>query len=138
MGRLTSFPLAVRFPGGARHDLGLDEALFVLLLFIALKILDRKPRFHGFFTGVTIVAYAPVRFFLDSLRATDLETLGRRSDVRFLGLTPAQYGAIALLALGAGILAYRRTKGRQDTSREVARDFPKTPPPGNSPAQTAP
>ncbi|MDF1565127.1 MAG: prolipoprotein diacylglyceryl transferase [Deltaproteobacteria bacterium] len=130
IGRLSDFPLAVAFPEGARHDLGLYEALFVLTLFVAMKLLDRRERFHGFYAGLAIAAYAPVRFGLDFLRAEDLESLGKRSDIRFLGLTPAQYGAIALLGLGVWILVHRRGKGREDISAEIHRDFPEGLPPG--------
>lgn len=126
-GELTDFFLAVDFPGGARHDLGLYEATFVLFLLVTFIYLDRRREwFHGFFTGLVMVLYAPVRFGLDFLRATDLEsTINRRSDIRLLGLTPAQYGAIGLLVLGILILTVRSKKGRQDTTDEALRDRPR-------------
>ncbi|MBN1944411.1 MAG: prolipoprotein diacylglyceryl transferase [Bradymonadales bacterium] len=128
-GALTDFFLAVDFPGGARHDLGLYEMLFTLFLLITFLLLDRKKdRFHGFYSGLIMVCYAPVRFGFDFLRATDLEVVyGHRSDVRLVGLTPAQYGAIALLALGVTILVMRRKMGQQDTSQEAERDYRRKP-----------
>ena len=123
-GRLSEFLLAVDFPGGARHDLGLYEALFTLGLLCLFIFLDgRREWFHGFFTGLVMVLYAPVRFGFDFLRATDLEaTMDKRSDVRLLGLTPAQFGAIGLFLLGLWILSTRSKRGRQDTSDEAKRD----------------
>lgn len=126
IGRRTDFFLAVDFPGGPRHDLGLYEALLALVIFLVFFVLDRKRQwFHGFFTGVLLVAYAPIRFGFEFLRGEDLEAIGRRSDARYLGLTPAQYGAIGLLLLGLWILWRRSRAGRQDTRREILRDFPK-------------
>ncbi|MEE2827921.1 MAG: prolipoprotein diacylglyceryl transferase family protein [Myxococcota bacterium] len=90
VGSPTNFFLGVRFPDrftnvageayGIRHDLGLYEALVLLLIFVAMVLLDRhKQWFHGFFSGLLLVLYAPARLFLDSLRAEDLA----RSDRRF-------------------------------------------------------
>ena len=123
-GALSEFFLAVDFPSGARHDLGLYEAIFTFCLLCLFMFLDRRRDwFHGFFTGLVMVLYAPVRFGLDFLRASDLEaSFDRRSDVRLLGLTPAQYGTIGLLLLGIWILRSRSKKGRQDTSEEAERD----------------
>lgn len=102
-GRLTRFFLAVRFPDGPRHDLGLDEALWALVIVIVFTILDRKRQPLGTYLKVLSLAYAPVRFALDFLRATDVPG----ADARYLGLTPAQYAS--LLLLGAGVwLAVRR------------------------------
>jgi hypothetical protein len=42
------------------------------------------------------------------------------------GLTFAQYGSVALFLFGLWILYSRHDKGRMDTSRELARDLPKT------------
>ncbi len=90
IGRPTDFFLGVDFGNrfqtptgeayGVRHDLGLYEALFLFALFGAFLLLDKKKdRFHGFYSGLLLVVYGPVRLFLDSLRATDLT----RADKRF-------------------------------------------------------
>jgi phosphatidylglycerol:prolipoprotein diacylglycerol transferase len=105
-GLATSFVLAQRDADGVvRHNLGLDEALYVLpvaLLFFWLG--RRRPRAPGFFVGLLAVLYAPVRFLFDFLRI---------ADVRYDGFTPGQYGAVALLVVGALILwrAFSRTAG---------------------------
>ena len=103
-GKLTEFFLAVDFgqhePGGVRHDLGLDEALFTLGLVIADRLLIRRPRPAGFYVAMTALAYGPARFLLDFLRI---------ADERYLGLTPAQWGCLALTGFGlAEALRLRR------------------------------
>ena len=123
LGRLTDFFLAIDFPNGARHDLGLYEALGSGAIFLFFLISDRKERFHGYFSAWLLMLYGPMRFGLDFLRGTDLEDLNRRSDIRYLGLTPAQYGALVLFAAGLAMWLHRRRKGRMDLSGEEARDF---------------
>ena len=44
--------------------------------------------------------YAPVRFGLDFLRATDVAL----PDQRYAGLTPAQWACLATLVLGAQLM----------------------------------
>ena len=103
-GTLTSFFLAVVFPGGARHDLGLYDALVLTGIAAVIYTLDRRGALRGRLLAVVAVLYGAARFALDSLRARDLPY----SDARYLGLTPAQYAAIALLAWGAWILLGRQ------------------------------
>src|SRR4029077_6220253 len=43
----TSFFLAVRYPDGPRHDLGLDELLFTIVMTIILFLYARRPRVPG-------------------------------------------------------------------------------------------
>jgi phosphatidylglycerol:prolipoprotein diacylglycerol transferase len=138
-GRLTHFPLAVNaarmWPapipppeptpwiylssprvgtyGGIRFDLGLLELLFTVgvlfTTFLAMRHRERRrgrPYRDGTYLAVMMLLYAPVRFGLDFLRATDLP----RSDARYFGLTPAQYGAIALLAGGLMIALRARRR----------------------------
>ncbi len=103
-GTLTDFPLAVAFPGGARHDLGLYEAVLLFAIAGVLWLLARKPRPEGFLMGVLAIAYAVPRFFMDFLRATDLPF----SDGRIAGLTPAQYTAFLLVGIGTWLLVRSR------------------------------
>jgi len=96
-GRLSNFFLAVNFPGGARHDLGLYESLFSFLLFTIYYLLFTrliKIRW-GLVFVYSLAAYAVGRFCLDFLRATDLPY----SDPRYFYLTPAQWG-MAVVFLG--------------------------------------
>jgi len=96
-GTLTDFPLAVRFPGGARHDLGLYEAIVLAAIAGLLWALWARRRLPGRLLGLLAVLYGVARFLLDFLRARDVAY----ADGRYLGLTPAQYGAILLVAFGA-------------------------------------
>jgi phosphatidylglycerol---prolipoprotein diacylglyceryl transferase len=101
IGRPSDFPLAVRFPDGPRHDLGLYEFLYtVLVLMPAVVVLNRRPRPPGTSVAVLALLYAPARFLLDFLRQTDLPG----ADVRYLGLTMAQYGCIVLAGIGSALL----------------------------------
>jgi phosphatidylglycerol:prolipoprotein diacylglycerol transferase len=111
-GLLTNFWLAVKYPEGTRHDLGLDEALWALAmsaLFAILHLTQPKdrPRPMGLYVGLLSFFYGPARFALDFLRATDLPG----ADPRYFGLTPAQYGSILVTIAGAILLAwtFRRT-----------------------------
>lgn len=96
-GKLTNFFLGVRYAGGARFDLGLLESILGFLLFIAYYLLFKKliKRRWGLVSGYSVASYAVVRFFLDFLRATPDFPGG---DVRYLSLTPAQWGMLAVLA----------------------------------------
>jgi phosphatidylglycerol:prolipoprotein diacylglycerol transferase len=104
----TDFPLAVAFPGGARHDLGLYDALVLAALSLALYLIARQRRTNGTLIALLAIGYGVPRFFLDFLRARDIAN----ADGRFLGLTPAQYIAVALVITGAWILVrIRRETG---------------------------
>ncbi|MBU1613107.1 prolipoprotein diacylglyceryl transferase, partial [Patescibacteria group bacterium] len=100
IGKLSNFFLAVDFsfvvPYGARHDLGLYDSLLGFLLFIVFILLSKKliRLWAGLVAVWSFVCYAIVRFFLDFLRATDLDYI----DARYAGLTPAQWGSIIFLA----------------------------------------
>jgi phosphatidylglycerol:prolipoprotein diacylglycerol transferase len=105
-GRVTTFFLGVEDyevgfpPYQVRHDLGLYEVLWSLAMIALFVWLARKEQPRGLFLGLLPTLYAPVRFGLDFLRATDLE----QSDARYFGLTPGHYSAIALGALGLMVL----------------------------------
>jgi phosphatidylglycerol:prolipoprotein diacylglycerol transferase len=91
-GRPTTFFLGQAYKDGVvRHNLGLDEALYTMLIAGLFYLLGRRPRFVGFFLGMFVILYAPFRFGVDFLRTVD---------VRYFGLTPGQYGSIALLIVG--------------------------------------
>jgi phosphatidylglycerol:prolipoprotein diacylglycerol transferase len=108
-GVVTSFPLAVENyaqQGAPRHDLGFYEMVWSLAVFGLFAALGKKRRRPGFFLALLPLLYAPVRFFLDFLRATT-EAGG---DLRYLGLTPGHYGSLSLFALGI-LLALRVFRG---------------------------
>jgi phosphatidylglycerol---prolipoprotein diacylglyceryl transferase len=100
-GSHTDFFLAVRFPDGGRHDLGLYEAIVLLSLAAILWVFHRRGVMRDRLLGLLAVAYGIARFLLDFLRARDVAY----ADARYLGLTPAQYVALALVAYGAWAIA---------------------------------
>ena len=102
-GRHTSFFLSVRYPDGVRHDLGLDELLLTIVMTAILFWYRRKPRPPGHVTALFALMYAPIRFGLDFLRATDVKT----PDARYAGLTPAQWACVATFALALKLMASR-------------------------------
>jgi phosphatidylglycerol:prolipoprotein diacylglycerol transferase len=116
VGRASDFFLAVDFPqqyyGGPRHDLGLYEALWTAVIAATFYALRKQPVKPGFFTALWCVLYFPARFGFDFLRHTDMSG----ADVRWVGLTPAQWGA--LLLFGAGLFVLRRTWGGASAGEE--------------------
>ena len=109
IGRRTDFFLAVDFPassrwGGARHDLGLYEAIWTAGICAVFWALRDRPVRPGFFVALFALLYAPARFGLDFLRQSDQPG----ADVRWAGLTPAQWGMLAMAAAGAVVVWQRR------------------------------
>lgn len=117
VGRETSFPLAMNFDygfkdfrwydgdpctwaSGIRHELGMYEAAYMLLVMVIFYILGRQDRPPGFFLASFAILYAPVRFLLDFLRNNDLS----HQDARYFGLTPAQYGMVLMFFAGIWML----------------------------------
>ncbi len=106
-GAATSFFLGMRDQDGVvRHNLGLEEALYTIPLALLFLALGRKPRRRGFFVGLLALLYAPVRFLFDFLRVVD---------VRYGGLTPGQWGSVAVMAAGLFFLL-RKEKGEAEAS----------------------
>lgn len=126
-GAVTDFPLAVADyqvrgmlpPWQTRHDLGLYEAIFSVGVAALFFVLGRKRRKRGFYLALLPILYAPVRFGLDFLRATDVP----EGDPRFLGLTPGHYGAILLLVVGLA-MAWRVWRGPEAVVAADARWAP--------------
>ncbi len=107
----TDFFLAVNFPSGPRHDLGLYDAAFLFALTGLLWVLRNTGKLKGRLLPLLALLYAFGRFGFDSLRATDLSYV----DARYLGLTPAQYGCFALVAFGLWGLAKWRAPAKKVT-----------------------
>jgi phosphatidylglycerol:prolipoprotein diacylglycerol transferase len=99
----SDFWLAVEFPGGARHDLGLYEAILLFALAALLSSLRRAGRLRGRLLPLLAVAYGAGRFLLDFLRARPGDLI--YADGRQLGLTFAQWFCLGLLAWGTARLA---------------------------------
>jgi phosphatidylglycerol:prolipoprotein diacylglycerol transferase len=113
----STFPLAVVFPDGPRHDLGLYEAIVLFAIGAVLWTLHRRGALRGRLLPLLALLYGIARFLLDFLRASDVAY----ADARYLGLTPAQYAALGLLAYAAwGLtraMAPRRSGGPSTAAR---------------------
>lgn len=92
----TDFFLAVNYPGGVRHDLGLYDALLLFSIAGVLFALRRAGKLRGKLLPLLALLYSIGRFGFDFLRAQDLAYV----DARYFGLTPAQYFSIALFLYG--------------------------------------
>lgn len=106
-GTLTHSILAVKYPDGARYDLGLVEILNALGMGAIMLWVKKIGARDSTVSAAGLLWYGVVRFFTDFLRATDLPG----SDVRYLGLTPAQYGSI-ILCVGVIFILSRSSQAR--------------------------
>ncbi len=107
----TSFPLAVVFPDGPRHDLGFYDALLLAAITLVLYGLRRRGALRGSLLAALALLYGAGRFAFDFLRARDLPYV----DARYLGLTPAQYFCVGLVVYGGGALLARRRRSGADS-----------------------
>lgn len=83
------------------HNLGLYEAIYTVVIIAVMWVVARRPQPPGTLVGVLATVYAPIRFLLDFLRVRD---------VRYGGLTPGQWGALAAFGLGIYIIAQARRR----------------------------
>lgn len=111
--------IAVQYPDGGRFDLGLYEMLLTVPLAIWFLSNHRREHPWGFYLGWFATLYAPVRFLLDFLRATDLEVV----DARYGPFTPAQWLSFGLLGVGLWLLKGVRA-GRDDSDAALAPEPP--------------
>lgn len=85
-----------------RYDLGTLEMLFAVVLAVAFALTWRRASAKGWYVAATCVLYAPVRFGLDFLRIASADG----GDHRYAGLTPAQWGCVALFSFGVCLALY--------------------------------
>jgi len=85
----------VMYPKGTvLHNLGMYEAMVAVVLTVVLYAIKKIRPFDGFHPAVMLILYAPMRFFMDTLRV---------QDKTYAGLTPGHYFAI-FMVLFAGFL----------------------------------
>jgi prolipoprotein diacylglyceryltransferase len=84
---------------GIRHNLALPEVVWSGLLMAYFLIELKKPKFVGWTTLMYGLTYMPTRILLDFIRV---------SERTYLGLTPAQYVAIAAFILCLFVYRWRR------------------------------
>jgi phosphatidylglycerol:prolipoprotein diacylglycerol transferase len=116
-GALSNAWFAVQYPPhtlqagfAGRYDLGLIEMVLTIPLAVACLWLWKRQPFRptGFYIGVSLTAYAPVRFMLDYLRVDPGDKIfAGATDPRYFGLTPAQW--LCFLALGVGLYFLKRS-----------------------------
>ena len=108
MGKITDVPWGMKYIDGMiRHETSLYNGLSMLLLFILLLFAKKHnwSQTKGFFTTVFLLWYGVSRFITDFFRADDLIV----SDLRWLGLTPNQYIAIAMIGISLYLYKHHKT-----------------------------
>jgi len=96
-GPRTTLPFAYPYPDGPRHNLGLYELAYtVVVLMPANLLLHRRKPPTGSFVAMNCLLYGAGRFALDFLRATD--RVG--ADPRYAGLTLGHYCSLAIFLFG--------------------------------------
>lgn len=98
-----------------RYDLGLLEMFFAIVLSIAFVATWNRRLAVGSYIVAACLSYAPVRFALDFLRATDLEG----ADPRYGHLTPAQWMCLVMFVFG--LVLWRRIRMQGDAKKQRAR-----------------
>ena len=93
--------------GIPRHDLGFYEVIYaavvMAIFFLILRAYPTKEkRPMGLWVGLMPLLYTPGRFMLDFLRIQNQAG----ADVRFSGLTPAQYASIGMFIMAVGFLIH--------------------------------
>ncbi len=86
----------LRYGTTPRYDLGLLELLFTLVVALAFFLTWRHGKPRGYYIASICLLYAPARFVLDTLRALPADG----GDIRYAGLTPAQWACLPLFAFG--------------------------------------
>ncbi|HXX94649.1 MAG TPA: prolipoprotein diacylglyceryl transferase family protein [Planctomycetota bacterium] len=112
-GPRTGFFLAFPYPppDGPRHNLGLYEMLYTLLVIVpANLVLHRRKPPVGSFLALDCILYGAGRFALDFLRSTDRPD----SDPRYGGLTLAHYLSMGVFAFGLVMLWAARGRKLED------------------------
>ncbi|NTU58712.1 MAG: prolipoprotein diacylglyceryl transferase [Chlorobiaceae bacterium] len=103
-GRMTDAAIGMYFPeapgSGLRHPSQLYEAFFEgIVLFIVLWTLRKRSPYAGFLSGIYLIGYGTVRFFIEFFREPDAQ-LG----FVFLNFSMGQVLCFLMIAAGAGIL----------------------------------
>jgi phosphatidylglycerol:prolipoprotein diacylglycerol transferase len=107
LGGETDFFLGVTYRGGTTiegplevgvtyHNTALYEFLWLIPIVVVLVVLDRRGSRPGIMTATFAVLYGTARFLTDFLR---------EFDTTLAGLTGAQYGSLALIAVGIYLFA---------------------------------
>lgn len=94
-----------------RYDLGLIECIFLIILSLfAYFVFDWRKARPGKLVGVVSTGYGIVRFTMDFFRADANQAGVHSADLRYFGLTPAQYASLAFIGAGIWLLFIRKAK----------------------------
>ncbi|MCA9680596.1 MAG: prolipoprotein diacylglyceryl transferase [Myxococcales bacterium] len=106
-----------------RWDLGLLEFLVILGLSLFVYLIwDWRKAAPGRLTGLVAMVYGPTRFVLDFMRETEIGKGVSVPDVRYLGLTAAQYFSLAFFAAGVWLFFLRKPSSQDlDYARDSER-----------------
>jgi phosphatidylglycerol:prolipoprotein diacylglycerol transferase len=99
-----------------RFDLGLLEMMFTVIVAICFTATWGRKLATGTYVVAACLCYAPVRFVMDYFRLQKAQG----GDVRYAGLTPAQWACIALFCFGlymAYYVANLKKKGLDPSAR---------------------
>ncbi|NTU52891.1 MAG: prolipoprotein diacylglyceryl transferase [Chlorobiaceae bacterium] len=107
-GRVTTSAIGMYFPnapGAAlRHPSQLYEAFFEgIVLFVILWAIRKKAPWPGYLSGLYLIGYGTVRFFIEFFREPDSQ-LG----LVFLNFSMGQVLCFIMIAAGAGILVWSK------------------------------
>ena len=106
-GPRTNVWWAYPYPDGPRHNMGLYELIFtIVVLFPATLLLHRFKPPTGSYVAMNCLLYGAGRFALDFLRSTDRTD----SDPRYLGLTLAHYLSLGIFLLGLVVALLARAR----------------------------
>jgi phosphatidylglycerol:prolipoprotein diacylglycerol transferase len=103
-----------------RYDLGLLEFLFLVGLTLFMYfVYDWRKSKPGKIVGIVSVAYGLARFTLDFFREDTVTRGVSAPDLRYMGLTTAQFFSLAFVAVGVWLLFVRKPK---DSDTQWAKD----------------
>jgi len=131
-GPRTSVPWAYPYPDGPRHNMGLYEMVFTILVLVpANLLLGRRRPPVGSHVALTCLLYGAGRFALDFMRATDRTD----SDPRYGGLTLAHYCSLTIFLFGllVAVLAKRGVLAARSAAPTSAGLSSSSPPPSSTP-----
>ncbi len=115
-GPRTKLWFAYPYPDGPRHNMGLYELVFTIVVLLPANLwLHRRKPPVGSFIAMNCLLYGAGRFALDFLRSTDRGD----SDPRYFGLTLAHYLSGGIFLFGLWVLLQARRGRLADAPNSV-------------------
>ena len=82
---------------------------------------DWRKAAPGRLTGLIAIVYGPARFLFDFLRESEAGRGVSTPDLRYLGLTPAQYFSLAIFAAGVYLMVRKPKASDFEWARDSER-----------------